>query len=234
MLGEYDLNPPGGDGRPGDAADEHDGAVARARGRAAAARRRQRRLARGCAARSCRSSSTSSATACASRRRSPRRASTSTTATSTARAAPTRPSSTSSSALGYDVVRWRRRNLYFGGASAVELLSRRHPRRRRRPAPRRPRRRRAAVSDWLLVRPAGPADAAALVGLADEVAAEPEGWLVTDDAGGAWATSGATCAASARYPHAAVFVAEAPAGSSAGSRSRATRIRRAPTSPTSG
>ena len=25
-------------------------------------------------------------------------------------------------ALGYDVVRWRRRNLYFGGASAVELL----------------------------------------------------------------------------------------------------------------
>jgi gamma-glutamyltranspeptidase/glutathione hydrolase len=24
-------------------------------------------------------------------------------------------------ALGYDLVRWRRRNLYFGGASAVEL-----------------------------------------------------------------------------------------------------------------
>jgi gamma-glutamyltranspeptidase/glutathione hydrolase len=25
-------------------------------------------------------------------------------------------------ALGYDLVRWRRRNLYFGGASAVEML----------------------------------------------------------------------------------------------------------------
>jgi gamma-glutamyltranspeptidase/glutathione hydrolase len=24
--------------------------------------------------------------------------------------------------LGYDVVRWRRRNLYFGGANAVEVL----------------------------------------------------------------------------------------------------------------
>jgi gamma-glutamyltranspeptidase/glutathione hydrolase len=24
-------------------------------------------------------------------------------------------------ALGYDVVRWRRRNLYFGGAAAVEI-----------------------------------------------------------------------------------------------------------------
>jgi len=26
-------------------------------------------------------------------------------------------------ALGYDVVRWRRRNLYFGGTNAVEVLS---------------------------------------------------------------------------------------------------------------
>ena len=26
-------------------------------------------------------------------------------------------------ALGYDVVRWRRRNLFFGGAAAVELLA---------------------------------------------------------------------------------------------------------------
>jgi hypothetical protein len=25
-------------------------------------------------------------------------------------------------ALGYELVRWRRRNLYFGGASAVEML----------------------------------------------------------------------------------------------------------------
>ena len=25
-------------------------------------------------------------------------------------------------ALGYDVVRWRRRNLFFGGAAAVEVL----------------------------------------------------------------------------------------------------------------
>ena len=26
-------------------------------------------------------------------------------------------------ALGYDVVRWRRRNLFFGGAAAVEVLA---------------------------------------------------------------------------------------------------------------
>ena len=40
-------------------------------------------------------------------------------------------------ALGYDVVRWRRRNLFFGGAAAVEVDARRLARGRRRPAPRR-------------------------------------------------------------------------------------------------
>ena len=52
-------------------------------------------------------------------------------------------------ARGYDLVRWRRRNLFFGGAAAVELRPTGAPRRRR-PAPRRPRRRR--LSRRLLTR----------------------------------------------------------------------------------
>ena len=40
-------------------------------------------------------------------------------------------------ALGYDVVRWRRRNLFFGGAAAVEVLRRRLARGGRRPPARR-------------------------------------------------------------------------------------------------
>ena len=47
-------------------------------------------------------------------------------------------------ATGYDVVRWRRRNLFFGGTNAVEVLADGSARRRgRRPPGRRRRRRRA-------------------------------------------------------------------------------------------
>ena len=58
------------------------------------------------------------------------------------------------------------------------------------------------------IRRARPADAAALVRLAEEVAAEPEGWLVTD---GAWRSVGEErryLRTLVRYPHAAVLVAE--------------------------
>ena len=106
----------------GPAADEHDGAVDRARprrrGRGSSSAAPARR---GCAARSCRSSSTSSSTGSPSTRRSPRRASTSTSRTSTARAGSTAAELDRLEALGYDVVRWRRRNLFFGGAAAVEF-----------------------------------------------------------------------------------------------------------------
>ncbi len=58
------------------------------------------------------------------------------------------------------------------------------------------------------IRRARPADAAALVRLAEEVAAEPEGWLVTD---GAWRSVGEErryLRTLVRFPHAAVLVAE--------------------------
>jgi putative acetyltransferase len=57
------------------------------------------------------------------------------------------------------------------------------------------------------VRPAEPADAAALKRLGDEVSAEPEGWLATVE----WRSAGDErryLRAIRRYPHAAVFVAE--------------------------
>jgi ribosomal-protein-alanine N-acetyltransferase len=63
----------------------------------------------------------------------------------------------------------------------------------------------------LTVREATPADAAALVELARAVGAEPEGWLISDD----WRSVGEErkyLRALRRYPHAAVFVAEAPEG----------------------
>ena len=63
-----------------------------------------------------------------------------------------------------------------------------------------------------LVRAAVPRDAPALVELAQAIAAEPEGWLITD---GEWRSA----AEERRYlrtvrhhPHAAVFVAELPEG----------------------
>jgi RimJ/RimL family protein N-acetyltransferase len=65
------------------------------------------------------------------------------------------------------------------------------------------------VSAGFEVRRARPGDAARLVELAEAVASEPEGWLVTD---GAWRSAGDErryLRTVARYPHAAVFVAEA-------------------------
>jgi RimJ/RimL family protein N-acetyltransferase len=59
-----------------------------------------------------------------------------------------------------------------------------------------------------VVRRARPGDAAALVELAEAVGSEPEGWLVTD---GSWRSVGEErryLRTIARYPHAAVFVAE--------------------------
>ena len=58
------------------------------------------------------------------------------------------------------------------------------------------------------VRRARPGDAAALVELAEAVASEPEGWLVTE---GAWRSVGEErryLRTIGHYPHAAVFVAE--------------------------
>ena len=58
------------------------------------------------------------------------------------------------------------------------------------------------------VRQARPSDAAALVELAEAVGSEPEGWLVTD---GSWRSVGEErryLRTIARYPHAAVYVAE--------------------------
>jgi RimJ/RimL family protein N-acetyltransferase len=58
------------------------------------------------------------------------------------------------------------------------------------------------------IRRARPSDAAALVELAEAVGSEPEGWLVTD---GSWRSVGEErryLRTIARYPHAAVIVAE--------------------------
>ena len=62
------------------------------------------------------------------------------------------------------------------------------------------------MTDWLIVRPAVPADADALVELGLDVAGEPE--LSARPTTGPAATSGATCAASSGYPNVAVFVAD--------------------------
>jgi RimJ/RimL family protein N-acetyltransferase len=62
------------------------------------------------------------------------------------------------------------------------------------------------------VRPAKPADASALVELAEAVSSEPEGWLIAE---GAWRSVGEErryLRTLSRYPHAAVFVAEADSG----------------------
>lgn len=65
------------------------------------------------------------------------------------------------------------------------------------------------MSDAFVVRPADPADAEALVRLAEAVSAEPEGWLISTD--GEWRSVGDErryLKALRRYPHAAVLVAE--------------------------
>jgi RimJ/RimL family protein N-acetyltransferase len=64
-----------------------------------------------------------------------------------------------------------------------------------------------------VVRPADPGDAAALKRLGDEVAAEPEGWLATQEGWRSVGDERRYLRAIRRYPHAAVFVAEAEDGS---------------------
>lgn len=64
------------------------------------------------------------------------------------------------------------------------------------------------MPDRLVVRRAHPGDARALVELAEAVASEPEGWLISD---GAWRTAGEErrfLRALRRYSDAAVYVAE--------------------------
>jgi RimJ/RimL family protein N-acetyltransferase len=60
-----------------------------------------------------------------------------------------------------------------------------------------------------VVRDALPGDAAALVELALKVGAEPEGWLIADDAWRGVAHERRYLKALRRHPHAAVFVVEA-------------------------
>jgi RimJ/RimL family protein N-acetyltransferase len=58
------------------------------------------------------------------------------------------------------------------------------------------------------VRHAVPGDATALVALAQEVGAEPEGWLIADDSWRGVADERRYLKALRRHPHAAVFVVE--------------------------
>jgi RimJ/RimL family protein N-acetyltransferase len=70
----------------------------------------------------------------------------------------------------------------------------------------------SSVASSYVIRPAHPRDAAALVALAEEVVAEPEGWLVSD---GGWRTvtdERRYLRAIRRYSDAAVFVAEGEGG----------------------
>jgi RimJ/RimL family protein N-acetyltransferase len=68
------------------------------------------------------------------------------------------------------------------------------------------------MPETFVIRPARPRDAGALVSLAEDVASEPEGWLITD---GAWRTAADErryLKALKRYSDAAVFVAEGEDG----------------------
>jgi RimJ/RimL family protein N-acetyltransferase len=60
-----------------------------------------------------------------------------------------------------------------------------------------------------VVREGGPGDAAALVALAREVGAEPEGWLIAEDSWRSVGDERRYLKAIRRHPHAAVFVADA-------------------------
>lgn len=64
----------------------------------------------------------------------------------------------------------------------------------------------------VVVRRATPGDAAALVALGRAVSSEPEGWLITDSDWRDLADERRYLRAVRRSPHAAVFVAETPAG----------------------
>jgi RimJ/RimL family protein N-acetyltransferase len=63
-----------------------------------------------------------------------------------------------------------------------------------------------------VVRPADPADAQGVKELGDQVSAEPEGWLATQDGWRSVGDERRYLRAIRRYPHAAVFVAEAEDG----------------------
>jgi RimJ/RimL family protein N-acetyltransferase len=65
------------------------------------------------------------------------------------------------------------------------------------------------VSEWLLVRPAAPGDANALVVLGRDVAAEPELWLTYERSS---SDERRNVRSVRRDPHAAVYVAETPDG----------------------
>jgi RimJ/RimL family protein N-acetyltransferase len=68
------------------------------------------------------------------------------------------------------------------------------------------------MPETFVIRPARPRDAGPLVSLAEDVASEPEGWLITD---GAWRTAADErryLKALRRYSDAAVFVAEGEDG----------------------
>jgi putative acetyltransferase len=68
----------------------------------------------------------------------------------------------------------------------------------------------SSTAERVVVRRAKPGDAGALVELAEAVASEPEGWLISD---GTWRTPGEErrfLRALRRYDDAAVFVAELP------------------------
>ena len=68
------------------------------------------------------------------------------------------------------------------------------------------------MPERLVIRPAHPRDAAPLVSLAEDIAAEPEGWLISD---GGWRTvvdERRYLRALRRYSDAAVFVAETEDG----------------------
>ncbi|MFY9581114.1 MAG: GNAT family protein [Gaiellaceae bacterium] len=67
-----------------------------------------------------------------------------------------------------------------------------------------------------VVRAADPGDAQELKRLGDEVAAEPEGWLATQDGWRSVGDERRYLRAIRRYPHAAVFVAEAEDGTIVG------------------
>ena len=62
------------------------------------------------------------------------------------------------------------------------------------------------------MRRATPADASELVELAREVGGEPEGWLISDSSWRGVGEERRYLKALRRYPHAAVFVADAPEG----------------------
>jgi RimJ/RimL family protein N-acetyltransferase len=68
------------------------------------------------------------------------------------------------------------------------------------------------VSRDFTIRPAEPGDAAELVALANEVGAEPGGWLITTTNWRSVNDERRYLRSLRRYPHAAVYVAETPGG----------------------